>query len=58
MPVPDAFAFIVAALAAVAAMPAVAEQMHGYHCSRDHDSNPVFRKPLHAATPSVATFGW
>ena len=39
MPVPGAFAFIVAApsaMATVAAMPAVTKQMHRHHCSRNH----------------------
>jgi hypothetical protein len=55
MPVPGAFAFIVAALATMAA---VTEQMHGHHCSRDHEENPVLRKPCHASTPSMEKFGW
>ena len=43
MPVPGAFACIVAAPAAVAAMPAVTEEMHRHHRTRDHEENPVLR---------------
>jgi hypothetical protein len=60
MPVPGVLAFIVAAPAtmpAVAAMPAVAEKMHGHECARDQDKNPIFRQPFHASTPSMEKFG-
>ena len=58
MPVPGAFACIVAAPAAVAAMPAVTEEMHRHHRTRDHEENPVLRKPFDASTPSVKKIGW
>jgi hypothetical protein len=58
MPVPGAFAFIVAARAAMAPMPAVAEEMHRHHACHDHEEDPVLRKPFHASTPSMEKFGW
>jgi hypothetical protein len=53
MPVSCVLAFILAALAAMAA---VAEQMHSHERHRHHDPNPVFRKPFHASTPSMERF--
>jgi len=56
MPVPGGLNCLVAApaaMATVAAMPAVTKQMHGHHCSCDHEKNPVLREPFHASIPSI-----
>jgi hypothetical protein len=58
MPVPGAFAFIVAARRPMAAVAAMPEEMHCHHRSRDREENPVLRQPFHASTPSMEKFGW
>ena len=60
MPVPDVgtFSFAApAAMATVAAMPAVTKQMHGHHCSCDHEENPILREPVHVLIPSMEKNG-
>ena len=60
MPVPGVVTFLFAAPAAmgtVASMPAVTKQVHGHHCSRDHEENPILREPLHLSIPWMKESG-